>query len=63
MSQLSIKLGFWSAFLSAIAFIVFTICFVTIAMMSPIFTWTDLSAYVAYVNDNSQFFQQLNHYL
>jgi hypothetical protein len=59
MSQLSIKLGFWSAFLSAIAFIVFTICFVAILVVSPIFTWTDLSAYVAYVNDNNQIFQHL----
>ena len=59
MSSLSIKLGFWSALLSAIAFIVFTGCFVAIVMVSPIFIWTDLSDYVFYVSNNSQFFQHL----
>ena len=59
MSQLSIKLGFWSAFLSAVAFIVFTICFVAILVIGPIFIWTDLSTYVAYFNDNNQIFQHL----
>ena len=59
MSYLSVKLGFWSAFLSAVAFIVFTVCFVAILMVSPMFMWTDLSAYVAYVHDNNQIFQHL----
>ncbi|MCB0213892.1 MAG: hypothetical protein KDJ52_31415, partial [Anaerolineae bacterium] len=57
MSQLSIKLGFWSAFLSAITFIVFIVCFVAIALLNPLFIWTDLAAYVAYINDNGQLFQ------
>lgn len=54
MNRLSIALGFWSAFLSAIAFVVFTLCFVAIAVTSPLFIWTDLSAYVAYVKEHSQ---------
>ena len=59
MSYLSIKLGFWSAFLSAVAFIIFTICFVTLLVVGPLFIWTDLPAYVAYATDNNQIFQHL----
>src|SRR5512136_2819321 len=59
MNRLSIKLGFWSALLSAITFIIFTICFVTILLVGPLFIWTDLPAYVAYVHENNQFFQDL----
>lgn len=59
MSELSLKLGFWSAFLSAATFVVFSICFVAILITSPLFVWSGLADYVAYVNENSQFFQHL----
>ena len=48
MIQLSAKLGFWSSLASAIAFLLFTVCFIAIAMFNPRFIWTNLSDYVAY---------------
>jgi len=57
MSELSLKFGFWSAFLSAVTFFVFTICFVAILIAGPLFVWTDLAGYVTYVNQTDQFFQ------
>lgn len=59
MSRLSIQLGFWSALLSAIAFLIFTFCFVAIVVTAPLFLWTNLTDYIAYVNANNQFFAHL----
>jgi hypothetical protein len=57
MNQLSIKLGYWSALLSAATFIVFTICFVAIFIVNPLFTWTNLSDYVDAVHSSNQLFK------
>jgi len=57
MSRLSARLGFWSAFLVTLSFLVFTVCFVAIPLTSRLFVWTDLADYVTYTNTNSQFFQ------
>ena len=59
MSQLSIRLGFWSAFSIAVSFVVFTVCFVTIPLTSPLFIWTNMPDYLAYVGRYNQFFQNL----
>ena len=58
-SPISVRLGFWSAFLIAVAFVVFTICFVAIALAPPLFTWTNLADYVTYAGQRSQVFAQL----
>ena len=63
MNQLSIKLGYWSALLSAFTFIVFTICFVAIFIVNPIFTWTNLSDYVETVNSTNQFFKHVAQFM
>lgn len=49
MNRLSIQLGFWSAALSALMFIVYTVAFVVILMGSSLFLWTNFEDYVAYV--------------
>lgn len=59
MNPLSIKIGFWAALLSALTFVVFTICFVAIALVSPLFTWTNLADYAAYTQANPQFYKAL----
>ena len=58
-SRMSIQLGFWSAFLIAIAFIIFTASFVAIALAPPLFIWTNLADYVAFTARHDQFFQHL----
>lgn len=59
MSSLSLKLGLWSALLCALAFVVFTICFVAIAVTQPLFVWTNLADYVAAVQENNQLFKHV----
>ena len=53
----AIKIGFWSALLSALAFVVFTVCFVGVVITSPLFEWTNLADYLVYVAENGQFLQ------
>lgn len=59
MNSLSVKLGFWSALVSLVLFLVFTVCFVGIALSGPLYFWVDLADYVAYVEGTSPFFREL----
>lgn len=59
MNTLSIKLGFWSALVSLALFVVFTVCFVGIAVSGPLYFWVDLADYVAHVQETSPFFRDL----
>lgn len=63
MNQLSIKLGYWSALLSAATFIIFSLCFIAIVILNPLFFWTDYADYVAYTNENNQFFKDLAQFM
>jgi hypothetical protein len=58
-SRISIRVGFWSALLIAIAFLIFTVCFVAIAMTPPLFIWTNLANYVLFANQRSQLLQDV----
>lgn len=59
MNTLTLKLGFWSALLSALTYVVYTICFVAILLLNPLFQWTDLAAYVEAAQTTNQFFKHL----
>jgi len=63
LNQLSIKLGFWSALLSAAAFIIFSLCFVAILAVNPLFIWSDYPAYVSYNAENNQFFRDVAQFM
>ncbi len=43
------RLGFWAALGGVITFVVFTLCFVGLAVGRPLFLWTNLPDYVAFV--------------
>jgi hypothetical protein len=47
MNRVAIRTGYWSALLCAIAFLLFTIAFVGIALGGPLYTWNGLDGYVA----------------
>jgi hypothetical protein len=63
MNQTTLKLGYWSAALSAATFIIFSLCFVAIIIVNPLFIWTDYPAYVAYTRENNQFFKDLAQFM
>ncbi len=53
------RIGFWSAFLSATALIIYTLCFIAILIVNPLFVWTNFSDYVASIPERNQFFIHL----
>lgn len=52
VSQLTAQLGFWAASFGVLLVIGFTICFVTLVSVDPIFMWTDLDDYLKYTYEN-----------
>lgn len=58
-SQLSIRVGFWSALLISVLFLVFTTCFIAIAAKPPLFVWTNLSDFVLFSNGQNQTLQHI----
>ncbi len=55
MNSISTKLGLGSAIFCAAMFIIFTLCFVAIAVTNPLFSWTNFQDYLDYVNKHTQF--------
>jgi len=59
MNQISLKLGFWAAVGSALTFVIFSVCFVAILAVQPLFVWTNMADFVVYAQGNGRFFQYL----
>jgi hypothetical protein len=57
--QLSIQLGFWSATICTMTFILWTFCFIGILAVNPPFQWSNLTNYMTYIRNNNQFFKTL----
>lgn len=59
MNQISLKLGFWAAAGGAVTYVIFTVCFVAILAVQPLFVWTNMADFVVYAQGNGRFFQYL----
>jgi hypothetical protein len=59
MNKLSTRLGYWTALLCGLTFILFTVCFIAILIVNPLFIWTNFDEWVSYSKDNNQFFKHL----
>jgi hypothetical protein len=58
-TQMALTLGYWSALLMVATFAVFTMAFIAILLTGPLFVWSDLASYLAYVRSGHTFFQDL----
>ena len=58
-----LRLGFWSAALCALTFILFPICYVAVLATGGVFTWTNLADYAAHAQRYGQVFQNLAQWL
>ncbi len=54
MNKLPLTMAFWAAACSAILFIIFSGCFIGIALTSPIYEWTNINDYITYTTTHSQ---------
>ncbi len=59
MNKLSAKLGFWSAFICLLSFILYMIGFIAIMIVNPPFVWTNLTDFVEYANNYNQFYKHM----
>lgn len=59
INHLAIKLGYWSAISIVMTFAVFTVAFLAIPLTGPLFIWSSLADYLAYVRSGNTFFQDL----
>lgn len=59
MNRLPVQIGFWSALVCTLAFVAFAVCFVIVLATSPLFFWSGLADYLAYVQENGQFWPNL----
>ncbi len=59
MQSLSIRLGYWSALLCVLSFVIYTVSFVAILFVSPLFLWTDFDAYLTYTQQYHTFWPEL----
>ena len=63
MHTLSTRLGYWSALLAAVTFVLFPLCFIGIMAGGPLFVWTNLADFAAYAQRYGQTFQNLAQFL
>lgn len=59
MNKTVLRIGFWSSLIAAISFLVFTICFIAIALTQDISIWTDLDEYIKGVQSNNQIYKYI----
>ncbi len=59
MKKISIKLGYWTSLICIATFIIWTICFVAIFKVNPIFKWTNLADFITYTSNYNQSFKYL----
>lgn len=59
MNKTAINAGYWAAIISVIAFIAYTVCFLVILMMEPVFLWTNMENYINTVQTSNQAFKHI----
>jgi hypothetical protein len=59
MKKISIKLGYWASLVCIATFVVWTVCFMAIFKINPIFEWTNLADYINYTSNYNQSFKYL----
>ncbi|MDD3705708.1 MAG: hypothetical protein PHC45_06585 [Clostridiaceae bacterium] len=59
MNKKALNVGYWSAVIAVIAFAAYTICFIAILLVNPVFIWTNFETYVKAVQTTNQTFKHI----
>lgn len=59
MNDTALKVGYWSAIVAVGAFITYTVCFIAILFVEPIFIWTDFESYIKVAESSNQIFKHI----
>lgn len=57
--NLYIKFGYWSALICIVTFVLFTICYIAILMINPLYIWTNITDYASYTQQTNQMWKYL----
>lgn len=57
MKNSILRLGYWSAIVGMVTFLVYTFCFIAILFINPLFLWTNYESYIEAVQTTNQFFK------
>jgi hypothetical protein len=61
--NLAYNIGYWSALVCASSFIIFTICYISILSVNPVFIWTNVTDFAAYTHKNTQLFKYIAQFM
>jgi len=59
MNKNALNFGYWSAVIAALAFVAYTICFIAILLVNPVFIWTDFETYIKAAQTTNQTFKHI----
>ncbi|HOS70109.1 MAG TPA: hypothetical protein PLG67_06140 [Bacillota bacterium] len=59
MNKNVLNVGCWSAVTASLTFVAYTICFIAILLVNPIFIWTDFETYINAVQTTNQTFKHI----
>ncbi len=59
MNLLAQKTGFWASLIAAVSLIIFTCCFIAIALTQEVSAWSDIGSYMNGIQDNTQLFKHI----
>lgn len=59
MNIAALKAGYWAAVISIAAFVAYTICFIIILCIDPIFVWTNFEDYIQTLQASNQVFKHI----
>jgi hypothetical protein len=58
-NNITIRIGYWSSFICLALWLVFTLCFIGIFSVNPVFHWTNISDYIFYSQTYNQTFKYI----
>lgn len=59
MNRIALKAGYWASVIGIITFVVYSVCFVGILLVNPLFTWTNFENYIMSVQTTNQIFKHI----
>lgn len=59
MNKKPLTVGYWAAVIAIAAFIAYTVCFIVILFVNPLFLWTNYETYIKAVQTTNQTFKHI----
>jgi hypothetical protein len=54
MNKIALKAGYWASVVAVVAFVAYTVCFIGILLVNPLFIWTNFENYIVSAQTTNQ---------